>query len=888
MDETRTTSTSFYEGEPGQTRREPIHYTCEKCGYLFVAEIYHSINVSSDPGVGEQLEKGELNVLSCPACETSNLPIVPLIYHNPDAHCFALLLPEPLRHRELEERAALLKLLAATPASVPHYVKQVEVVFGTGGLLNLLDMNQEVMTADWEKEKEMLERQEHLDQRQRDLLQQDAALLAREEDVQAKQDDLITRRAKLEKEKDDLSRGWADLTREREALQALSLDLEAQERELRERARTRIYQDTSRDMPMPEVREQVDEEQATQLASPLHMEGRPQGEVDRWRASDDRTMYLVHDEAIFLLAKPGEELYDRLLKLKPSVLVQLFGFAGGPLVSLVVVPGDVDAEKGTVEEAIYWYLDPGSLTGRDILTRLAQDFTLKLDIYDEESRPAATWELEAPLSENVADILRRADVQLESMEQLHRDFTAAVEGYLAMGDDRLGRKQHNFSPDSFQTLPSPAAARLALGIVSYWSEPDNQDYLLLVKSFPVLYWRQIRHRVVRRALDFGLALSPPLTDFALEEKMAPTREDLLHAAVSSFAEVSLRLKPSDLDPAQEWENWKLLLADCAVEGVQVDPKIEELAASAARRVEPVVDETSAGGDLGLLSDDELLPLLTERDMRRDAALEMCERGEAEFLDPVYNAVCNMTRAEVARVLPALIQFGDVAAPLLIKGLRHRKSFIRQGSALALGSLKSEEALAPLIDMLLSEPTNVWREAARALGDVGTLAIGALVAGGKAADSDARERIAWALAQVAMGDEGYGEVEAMSKGKNTQLARIASRALELFTQVAQHDDEVRGIKPLTESTIVRSFSRRFYESMQGDISELNEEDILEEALDVAPVEGEEEEQQAPEDGAEEEEQAEELDENDILEEEEEVDEEDIVDSSPGGPKEDNTF
>jgi len=884
MDEFNQTSTSEYKGQPGQTRQEPIHYTCEKCGYLFGAKVYSTINVTTDPGVGELLEQGELNTLTCPACDAANAPNIPLIYHNAEARCFALLLPEVLRHRELSEKANLLLELAGDAADVPHYVKQAEVVFGTRGLLKLLDRNQEVMTADWEKEKGLIEQRELMDQRQRDLESREAALLGREEDVQAKQEDLISRRTKLERDKDELTHGWAELDREREALQSLSVDLESQEREMRERARTRIYDDSrSREIPMPEAQEDVDEEQATVLASPLALEGRPQEEVDRWRASDDRTMYLLHDETVYLLAKPEGELYDRLLSSEPGAMVQLFGFTGGPMVSLVVTPGDVESDRSDPGQAVYWYLDPGSLTGRDILNCLAQDFSLQLDIYDEESRPVATWQIRAPMAENVADILRRADVQLESMEQLHRDFTAAVEDYAAMGEDRLGRKQHNFSPDSYQKLPSPAAARLALGIVSYWSEPDNQDYLLLVKSFPVSYWRDIRRRVVKRALDFGLALSPPLTDFAMEEKMATTREDLLHAAVSSFAEVSLRLKPSDLDPAQEWENWKLLLADCAVEGVQVDPKIEELAAAAARRVEPVVDETAPGGDLSLLAEDELLPLLTEREMRRDAALELCERGEPKYLDPVYNAVCNMTRSEVARVLPALIQFGEEATPLLVKGLRHRKSFIRQGSALALGSMKSEEAaLEPLIDMLLSEPTNVWREAARALGDMGPLAIGALIAGVKTADGEGRERIAWGLAQVAITDEGNAEVEAMSKGKNTRLARVASRALELFSQVVQHDDEVRGIKPLTESTIVRSFSRRFYESMQGEISELDEEDILEEALDL----GDATEAEIALDDVEDD-QAEELDESDILEEEVAVEEEDIVDALPG-PNDDDTY
>jgi len=126
------------------------------------------------------------------------------------------------------------------------------------------------------------------------------------------------------------------------------------------------------------------------------------------------------------------------------------------------------------------------------------------------------------------------------------------------------------------------------------------------------------------------------------------------------------------------------------------------------------------------------------------------------------------------------------------------------------------------------------------------------------------------------------VEAMSKGKNTRLARVASRALELFSQVVQHDDEVRGIKPLTESTIVRSFSRRFYESMQGEISELDEEDILEEALDL----GDATEAEIALDDVEDD-QAEELDESDILEEEVAVEEEDIVDALPG-TNDDDTY
>jgi hypothetical protein len=152
-------------------------------------------------------------------------------------------------------------------------------------------------------------------------------------------------------------------------------------------------------------------------------------------------------------------------------------------------------------------------------------------------------------------------------------------------------------------------------------------------------------------------------------------------------------------------------------------------------------------------------------------------------------------------------------------------------------------------MLLGEPSNVWKEASRALGDLGNLALGALVAGVKTADARGRERLAWALSQTALVDACLVEVEAMAKGRDAQLARVAGRALQLMHQVRSSDQEVRGGKPLSEHTIVRSFSRQFFESMAGEVSELDEDDILE--------------------------QEEMLDDSDIIEEEVEVSEEDIL-------------
>jgi len=815
-----------YQGLLGRTRQEALHYSCGQCGALFGGAVHSSVNVASDPELGEQLSKGELNTLTCSRCNTTCVPNVPLIYHDPKARCFALLLPETLRHEELKMRAQVMQSLMDDPSDIPDYVRRVEVVFGTTGLLRLLDETMEALTPVSAAEDELQRQRQRVEEREAALQEREAELIAREEDLQAKQEDLVAQKATLEQADQNLAGGWADVEREREALRALALELQS-----------RPEPPPTTDEPAPPVEKQEPQQQ---------LEGRPQEDVDRWRAGDELVAVLCNEGKVFLLAKPGE-LLEAMRGGEPDLLIQLTRTTHGPLHTLVALPA-ADQEK-SADRCLWWPLDFGDQRQREILEALAREFVVHVDLYDDESRPVATWEVQAPLAENVRLLMDSAqELQMEEHEE-ESDFLQAVAAYRELGEGRLGRKQHNFTADSFRELPSPASVRLALGIVSYWSEPQNQDYLLQVKSFPMTYWRAIRDRVVRKAIEYGLHLSSELSDFALKHRVAKGRKELLRTCVANFAEVSLRIKPSDLDPNQELENWRLLLAECVRQRVQVDVEIEELAAAAAKRAGMTEDETAPGGDLSTLAEAKLLPLLAERTQRRDAALELCERGNPKMAEPIYRAVCNMTRGEVARVIPAMIPMGKEVARHFIKGLKHRKSFLRQGCALALGSMKAEEGIAVLMEMLLSEPTNVWKEASRALGEMGTLALGALIANVKNADGEGRERIGWALSQSALDPECRVEVEAMAKGRDTRLARVASRALELMEQVRANDEEVRGGRAVKEQTIVRSFTRQFYEAMAGEVSELSEDDILE--------------------------QEEVLDEDDILDEAVEVSDEDII-------------
>ncbi|MBI4508632.1 MAG: hypothetical protein HY698_03275 [Deltaproteobacteria bacterium] len=233
----------------------------------------------------------------------------------------------------------------------------------------------------------------------------------------------------------------------------------------------------------------------------------------------------------------------------------------------------------------------------------------------------------------------------------------------------------------------------------------------------------------------------------------------------------------------------------------------------------------------------LIALLDDKDARRDSAIELCRRKEAHAVGPVLGALRRMTRGEAVRVLPMVVHFGDRAVPHLIDGLRSKKGFLRQGCALALGVLKSADGLEPLCDLLLVEPTDVWREVARAVGEFGGRAVMTIMA--RIKDTHDNEagigRITWALAHVAARG-GRVPVETLAQGREPVAAAAARKALELSAAAKDSDAEVRGPITPRDQTVNRAFSRRFFEMMgrtarsvgRGD-GDTAEELVLDDAL-----------------------------------------------------------
>jgi HEAT repeat protein len=195
------------------------------------------------------------------------------------------------------------------------------------------------------------------------------------------------------------------------------------------------------------------------------------------------------------------------------------------------------------------------------------------------------------------------------------------------------------------------------------------------------------------------------------------------------------------------------------------------------------------------------------------------------LPALFSAVRRMPRGEANVVLPAVTHFGAAAEKWFIEGLRSKKSFMRQGCALGLGTLKTPLGVDALVRLLLEEPTEIWSEVARALGDAGAQAVMPLAAKLRDVDPELRERIVQALAHVAAQPPGVrGPIEMLANGRDALVGAAAQRALALVDEVTHADQSLRrGAN--SEQTVVRGFSRRFYEALSGPI-ELSPADLEE--------------------------------------------------------------
>jgi hypothetical protein len=237
-----------------------------------------------------------------------------------------------------------------------------------------------------------------------------------------------------------------------------------------------------------------------------------------------------------------------------------------------------------------------------------------------------------------------------------------------------------------------------------------------------------------------------------------------------------------------------------------------------------------------------------------SALMQSGRATPRELEFVFDALEGFDNDELLAILPDLSELGPRAVAGMVSKLQSDRRELRQAAAILLGMSLDPDALGPLSDALVVEPTNVWLDVARALGGFGPIALRRLCQllrrdAGSAREQTAIERVARALAEIALSDgpadgsadgpadgvadgaldrvgdghrgdranrpgsrPGRDAVAALADAPDPRVSTAARRALATLRDVSESGAAIRGELPLAEVTEVRGFSRRAYEAI----------------------------------------------------------------------------
>lgn len=290
----------------------------------------------------------------------------------------------------------------------------------------------------------------------------------------------------------------------------------------------------------------------------------------------------VVDGYVVAAWRTGKKAVDRVLDSDPRLFIQYAVIEECPLATILLASLD-DGHK--LAHSFGWPLDVTHDNDRTVIDALMAEAAVRFAFYDRKGKLIRTYDAKAELEANVRWIKEKADDFLAHASGAAGFFGAATEIFFSEDYERLGSMRHNFYKNSFDDLRAPSEIKLAAGIVGYWSSGDVFEYLIGNRAFPLSDFRAIQRRVVEGALSCGIYLNKPLRELALSEHLVDNKRALARRLLANFAELSVGLKPNDLDPIEQWENWDALLEFADESGVQPDPDVVELAQAALRRAQ---------------------------------------------------------------------------------------------------------------------------------------------------------------------------------------------------------------------------------------------------------------------------------------------------------------
>lgn len=516
-------------------------------------------------------------------------------------------------------------------------------------------------------------------------------------------------------------------------------------------------------------------------------------------------MIALLDEGLSLHVALGER--EDAFTGEAELLVQLAVVEGCPVVVLALV--DPTAPRPFVRRAAF---DPRSPEGRRMLELLRRRFEARTFFWASQEL-VRQGRVAGPRELNAARTLDRVS-RLRGEPGV--DAATAIERVLA-SPPPVGEPSPFSGEEERGRLDTAGQTAGALAELAEWASPEKMDHALLELSVPRDTIDATFVRVLERAVEHGLALPASLGDRALGAGIADDSAALVARQIDAFRRTLTRPDRGGLDAESIAANWEKLLAAAADAEVAIDSETHDMAWRAIREVRGEQTGSMPGGELdpariAEMGNPELVMLLEHPRHRRVAALALADRGDPELAEALCKAVRKMPRAEVVRVVPRITRLGDEAGDALIDGLSARKTFARQAFALALGHLKLRRAVVPLLHLLGSETTDVWREVARIYGTFGNASFRTLSQ--KLHDPKApEERYVLTLAHLA--NHGCAkQVDALAKDSDKRVATMAARALAMRDDARRQHESVAGARPLEGDDGVLAFSRRFVQELEG--------------------------------------------------------------------------
>lgn len=906
---TRAPSQHAYRGQLGNTQTKAVHVAGPR-GELIAAQVYTTIDAVSDPELVERLHSDEpgraLNTVRFESGELVKVA-VPILYHDPAAELLVLILGDAHRHRELEERIAVLEGLRDDGETVPAYAKNFAVVYGTGGLRAYLEerAHQALEAArTMESSRELDKRTRELDKRASELDAAKADVASKAVEIERVRMDVFRERAEVDRLRSEARNRVIAAVQSQPAPAAMHADGEA----------TTIGpppagKDVSA-ITMPVPREVLDELSSEILASkpltnghnhhdpeafdietsvvaaldklePAELETSgssgpssivPQGADPLTTETTELPMDVVTDPWLDRALTSPSSMFGidaagnvRLALIAGEQIVRGFGgqldirvllhrTATYPMITVVLGPPPA-LRVPSPTQLVLVTLDIAGDRDRTILAALSKKFEITVELIS-RGRRIRRIRLTAPIHENVAYIMRAAEDHLRGVQaEGEASIVKARELVQGAGYDLLGNEQPDaaeFRDDKLAQLQTAQQLRRAIAMARRFARPSREDYLVCTRGFPLPRWRELRRHVLESAVAWGLWMGPELAQVAVSEGLARSRRDLVQKLDRGFETLKRHPTAFDIDEEAAADNAKALAEEAKALGVELG---QHRAATAGAiktseegpQVSGSIGTTPAKGMPRMKPTDDLIAQLDDKQQRMTAAIELCDRAEARAAAAVIGAVQKMSRAEAVRVLGMSVKFGEAAKVPLMQGLASSKAFLRHGSALALALLRTEDGTQAVIDLLLTEPTEIWREVARAIGQVGPTALLPLASTygrlGDNATPAIEERVAWAMAHVAVRG-GKAAVETMAGGQSV-VAPVARHALELHASAAKDHVRLRpgaeGSQAGRDVTVNRAFSKRFFEALEQGLPDAGQAGLVDleasgpmEVLDEADV------------------------------------------------------